>query len=176
MNNYPKRKSNRLKEYDYSQYGYYFITICTKGKECLFGRVVDGEMRLNEMGCIADEEIRNIPNHYDDVSVDAYVVMPNHVHLIIHITERINPFPTKTRGIPNIIGKYKAGVTRAVGKGFIPSASPKPIKLWQVSYHDHIIRNKKVYQKIYEYIKSNPLKWEEDCHNPINFKTNIRRR
>ena len=85
--------------------------------------------------------------------------MPNHVHLLITLTERINPFPTAKCDIPNIVGKYKAAVTRAVGKAFMPS---EKTTLWQSSFNDRIIRNEAEYLTTWEYIVNNPSKWMED--------------
>ena len=108
----PIRKNIRLKDYDYSQGGYYFVTVCTKDRLNLFGDIINGEIQLNEVGMIAESELLKIESRYDNVRIDKYVVMPNHVHMIIVIdsAERINPFPTGI-DIPNIVGKYKAGVT-----------------------------------------------------------------
>jgi len=171
MRELPERKQIRLRDYDYSQAGCYFITICAKNRECLFGDIVGGEMLPNEYGMIAKSEIERISTRYDNVSIGGYVIMPNHVHLIVRInpSERINPFPTKVADIPNIIGKYKAGVTRIVGNAFMRSAKRA---IWQGRYHDHIIRNEKSYQEIAEYIENNPMRWELDCHNPQNHKYN----
>ena len=156
----PVRKNIRLKGYDYSSPGYYFITIGTKNRVYLFGEIDDGNMLLNEYGNIANAELIKIPSRYDNVRIDNYVIMPNHIHMIVVIeqikgeTERINPFPTAD--IPNIIGKYKAGVTRTVGNAFMRS------DIWQIRFHDYIIRNKNEYDYIYKYINENPDKWEED--------------
>ena len=154
----PVRKHIRLKGYDYSSAGYYFITICTKKRANLFGEIIRGEMCLNNFGIIANTELLNIPSRYTNVEIDNYIIMPNHIHLIVVIkpTERINPFPTKA-DISNIIGNYKAGVTRIVGNAFMRS------ELWQSRFHDHIIRSKSKYDYIYQYIDENPAKWEEDC-------------
>jgi len=166
MKNLPRRKATRLCHYDYSLAGCYFITICTHERHYLFGDVIDGEMRLNECGQIAHKELETLSGRYDNVDVDIFVVMPNHAHLILRIemAEWINPFPTKAVDVPNIIGKYKAGVTRSAGSAFMRSES----KIWQLSYHDHIIRNDKSYEKIAKYIEHNPRLWDEDRHNPGN--------
>jgi len=158
----PDRKPTRLKGYDYSQNGAYFITICTDKKLHLFGEIANGEMHLNDLGKIVNLEILNIESHYTNIRTDKYVIMPNHIHIIISIseTEGINPFPTVKCDIPNVIGKFKAGVTRTVGNAFMHSAKKT---IWQRSYHDHIIRGENDYQKILEYIDTNVLKWEQDC-------------
>lgn len=158
----PKRKPTRLKEYDYSTPEAYFITICANQKAHLFGEVSNEQMQLNDVGEVVNQEILKIESHYRNIQIDKYVVMPNHIHMIITILEpeRINPFPTIKYDIPNIVGKFKAGVTRLVGNAFIPSVKKS---IWQSSYNDHIIRGKEDYQKIWEYIDTNILRWEKDC-------------
>ena len=158
-----QRKAIRLKDYDYSQTGCYYITICTKNRACLFGDIHNGNMLLNEYGEIARDELEKVSAHYNNVKIDKFVIMPNHVHLIVAINpiEQTGALPIKAVDIPNIIGKYKAGVTRTVGNAFMRSG------IWQSRYYDHIIRNEKSYSEIYKYIENNPLKWDMDCHNPI---------
>ena len=115
---------------------------------------------LSPIGNLAKQELLNIETHYDNIKIDKFAIMPNHIHLIIQITERINPFPTKKHDISNVVGKYKAAVTRRVGNAFMHS---EKIKIWQTSFHDHIIRGEKDYLKIWDYIDNNPQKWNEDC-------------
>ena len=93
----PKRKPTRLKEFDYSTPGAYFITICTKDKLHLFGKILNGQMQLTGLGKVVNQEILKIASFYLNVRIDKYVIMPNHIHMIIVIsqTEGINPFPTK---------------------------------------------------------------------------------
>ncbi len=161
--NLPKRKPTRLKNYDYSQKGAYFITICTHQKRRLFGAIKDAKMRLNDLGKIVNQEILKIESHYENISIDKYIIMPNHIHMIVVVSksERINPFPTITRyDVSNVIGKFKAGVSRIVGNAFMHSDKRT---IWQKSFHDHIIRDEKDYKKIWEYIDTNPLRWESDC-------------
>lgn len=168
----PQRKRTRLAEYDYATPGAYFITICTHEKKCLFGKIVSvpnfGEpyMEYSPMGEIARKCLLDIESHYDNVKIDNWVIMPNHVHMLVQITERINPFPTIAFDISNVIGKYKAAVTRTVGNAFMHSG-----KVWQASFHDHVIRSEEDYLKIWQYIGENPSKWLEDryyCENERN--------
>jgi len=162
----PKRKGTRLQNYDYSQNGACFVTICANNRKNLFGNIISGDVLsppkniLSPIGDIVNCEILNIEKHYNNIKVDKYIIMPNHIHLLIRITERINPFPTSRYDIPNVIGKFKAAVTRNVGKAFMPS---EKIKIWQSSFHDHIIRDEQDYQKIWQYINTNALKWQDDC-------------
>ena len=158
----PKRKPTRLKKYDYSTPGAYFVTICTHKKSHIFGKIDNEQMQLNKLGIIVNNEILLIKSHYSNVQIEKYTIMPNHIHMIISIseTERINPFPTKKHDISNIIGKFKAGVTRNVGNAFMHSA---PKTIFQSSFHDHIIRDENDYKKIWEYIDTNVKRWENDC-------------
>ena len=145
------RKPTRIPNYDYINSNYYFITICTHNKACLFGKPRD----LNYLGKIAEECLKKIPDHYPQAQIDQAVVMPNHVHAIIVIGTG-----TDTESLPNlsqIVGQYKMSVTKKIHE-YKPD-----LQVWQRSFHDHIIRNQKGYENIWEYIKSNPIKWEEDC-------------
>lgn len=158
----PERKQTRLKGYDYGAPGAYFITICTNQKSHLFGEIIKYEMKLNDLGEVVVQKITEIESHYQNVRIDKFVVMPNHIHMLIVISEAegINPFPATVYDISNVVGKFKAGVTRSVGNAFMHSAKKT---IWQRSFHDHIIRNEKDYRKICEYININVIKWEEDC-------------
>ena len=158
----PKRKLPRLKGYDYSVPGAYFVTVCAKEKKKIFGQIHNGEMQKSQVGEIAEREILKIDKHYSNVKVDKYVVMPNHIHMLITVfeAEGINPFPTICYDIPNVVGKFKAAVTRKVGNAFMHSVKEE---VWQRSFHDHIIRNRNDYEKIWYYIDTNVLRWEGDC-------------
>ena len=145
---YYTRKSPRIPMYDYSSCNYYFITICTHNKLCLFG----SPDHLSEFGQIAKAHLEQLSSHYDGISVDKYVVMPNHIHMIL-ILPSGNQYD-----LNQIIGQYKSGVTRMNRK--IHSGTDT---IWQRSYHDHIIRNQKDYEMIWLYIHSNPANWKKDC-------------
>ena len=145
---YYSRKPTRIPNFDYSRNHYYFITICTHEKECLFG----SPNHLNQLGQIAEKHIQNIPNFYQNIFIDKYVVMPNHIHLILVLN-----YGENNPAVPLIIGQFKRGVTME-----IRTLHPNRI-VWQRSFHDHIIRNQSGYEKIWTYIENNPLKWEEDC-------------
>lgn len=145
-NRFPKRKSPRIKDYDYSAQNYYFVTICTHQKQCIFG----DPMALNTFGVIAEKLLLEIPVHFSGVIIDKYVIMPNHIHVIFNIAE-------KGISLIDLIGSYKSAVTKEIHK-----VQPK-LLIWQKSFHDHIIRNQNSYEKIWNYIDGNPLKWNEDC-------------
>ena len=149
------RKPNRLKDYDYSSNGYYFVTICTYNKAHIFGSVIDGTVLMNQFGCIAAEELENIACHYELIFAIKYVVMPNHVHAIIVINneERSRPFPT---ALPTVVGLYKSGVSKRIHQ-----LNPD-LNIWQKSFYDHIIRDENEYLRVWKYIDDNPLKWDKD--------------
>ena len=158
--NLPKRKPMRLKNYDYSSNGYYFVTICTHNKKCILSNIV-GEgsplPKLTADGEIAEKCILLINSKYSCVSVDKFVIMPNHIHIIFCIDNngRGDPSPT----ISNVVGWLKYNITKEINKNnFI-----KENKIFQRSFHDHIIRGEEDYLKIWNYIDTNPQKWEEDC-------------
>ena len=145
------RKSNRLPGYDYSSENYYFLTICTHNKQCIFGKPKE----LNALGEIAKECIEEIPRIYSSLKVDHYIVMPNHIHMIL-VLEYLDSNDLHLE-IPKIIGQYKMAVSKKIHKIF-----PNLI-VWQRSFHDHIIRSQQAYEKIWNYVEYNDQKWEDDC-------------
>ena len=157
---FPKRRNMRLKDYDYSRNGAYFITICTHNRQHLLGTMIVGaalappdnasEIVLTEYGKNVKLHIESLHRHYDGICVNKYVIMPNHIHTIVVInTGGASAAPTTTLG--NLIRGFKSGVSRECG-----------FSIWQRGYHDHIIRNEDEYQKIWEYIDENPMRWTED--------------
>jgi putative transposase len=167
---YPRRKSPRLKGYDYRQEGAYFVTICTAQRTPLFGDIVQNEMHLNTLGIVAHEELQSIPERWQTVDLDLLVVMPNHVHAIIVLVgtaflpsadNNIKETDTKN-GVPtlgHVLGSYKSGVTRIARQRQIIDDSAK---IWQVRYHDHIIRDERSLDFMRRYIVANPARWQED--------------
>jgi putative transposase len=170
------RRSIRLKGYDYTSAGAYFITIATYQRECLFGEIVDGEMILNDYGRVADEFWRAIPKHFPNVELGAFVIMPNHIHGIIVITDVgatqcvaptvtiTSPCGPKSRSIGAIVGSFKSAVSYRLNKQF------NITNIWQRNYHERIIRDDDEWNKIHLYIEANPANWTEDPENPINVK------
>jgi len=186
MNNYDPnihhRRSIRLKGYDYSRAGLYFITICCQDRVCRFGDVVDGEMVLNDAGRIAHNEWMKTTEIRNNVALGEFVVMPNHIHGIIRILGRDelhspdNKTPKQddnknnltlrspSQTIGAIIRGYKSSVTKQInnlgdnGMGVFNT----PQQLWQRNYWERIIRNEKSYQRIADYIVNNPGKWHSD--------------
>ena len=147
----PSRRSPRIPGYDYAQEGYYFVTVCTNEKKCIFG---DG-YKLSQLGMIALEDLEKLDSYYLRLRVEKCVVMPNHIHAIVVIgcdgKEGILP------DLNMVIGQYKSGVSRRIHK-IAPG-----LTVWQRSYHDRGIRNQAEYEKIWQYIETNPQRWTEDC-------------
>ncbi len=153
-----KRKRNRFPGYDYSQNGTYFITVCTKNKRCILSKIVgvgdldDPEIRLTEYGIIAQDCIKEINDTYEDLEIEKYVVMPNHIHFLVNVINGSSRTPTHTSAtIPKLVSTFKRFCNKKYGED-----------IWQRSYYDHIIRDENDYFKIWDYINSNPAKWLED--------------
>jgi len=170
------RKSIRLKEYDYSQPGEYFITICTHNHECLFGEIIKEEMRLNEFGKIAEKLCKEIPEHFMTAQLDEYVVMPNHIHGIIILCEHVGTrhavslqkherFGNPTHSsIPTIIRSFKSAVTKRINEMW-----HSPLSLfWQSKFYDRVIRNDKELNNVRDYIRNNILLWAFEKDDPDN--------
>jgi len=154
-NELQKRKPNRLKNFDYSQNGAYFITICTHNRKCVLGKIVGEGLCalpnniLTPIGNEIEKTIQFINNNYDNVLIDKYIVMPNHIHMIVFLNTEKGGHGNPP--LQNIIGQFKSFTTKQYGK-----------RLWQRSYYDHIIRNETDYLNIWEYINNNPLNWCDD--------------
>ena len=154
---YYTRKSPRIPDFDYSSTNYYFLTLCTHNRRCIFGDT----NHLNQLGQLVEKHIRQIPEHYEKVFVDKYVVMPNHIHIILVLMEENN------KEVPQIVAQFKAGVSREA-KNWFPD-----IRIWQRSFHDHVIRDQQSYEKIWIYIEGNPQCWKKDCfYIDSNYETN----
>jgi len=167
-----KRKSIRLKEYDYSSPGKYFVTICTHDHKCIFGEVMDDTIRLSSAGNIVKKYWTEIPRHYTDVVLDTFIIMPNHMHGIIILTEPVgaiheSPLPKTMRQrrkmkLSKIIGRFKMTSAKEINI----FQRTHGMHVWQRNYYDHIIRNEKELNNIRDYIINNPLKWASDKKNP----------
>jgi putative transposase len=171
-----KRNPLRLRGYDYSQAGTYFVTTNTHNRVCWFGDIDDCVMRLSEIGQIVSDQWKAIPAHHPGVELDAFVVMPNHLHGIVHILDRGSsippgdtaPAPTRAQKVPKrsslstIMGSFKAGVSRRV----TAVRSGHPVVLWQAGYQDHIVRTDGELDRIRSYIAANPARWPSDPENP----------
>jgi putative transposase len=166
------RRSIRLEGFDYSQPGAYFLTICAAEQKCIFGKVEDGLMHENALGKIAHGCWLQIPDHFANAEIDAFVVMPNHFHAIIKLKRVIGrPSALKTESfgvplplsIPTIVRTFKAGVTRDARRILGDSVT----QIWQRNYFERVIRNGKEYDETYRYIAENPLRWSVDEENPL---------
>lgn len=157
-----------MQKYDYSQPGYYFVTICTKGRIEYFGKIGNGIMNLNQIGKIAETIWQQIPNSYSCVALDNFVVMPNHLHGIIIIQPHDGTPRRAATGLdalipnslPSIVNHFKGAVKKQCNKNGFADFQ------WQSRFYDHVIRKDESLDKIREYIKNNPLKWELDRNNP----------
>ena len=173
------RQSIRLKGYDYTKEGTYFISICTHNRENIFGKIVDGTMVLSEFGIIVENTWFDLPNHNSNIILDAFIIMPNHVHAIIIVgagskpaqdyvfqsncvgleyRAGLEPAPTKKIPLYEIVRQFKTFSSKRINK----KRNAIGVPVWQRNYYEHIIRNEMEYQKIWEYINTNPLKWQED--------------
>ncbi len=153
----PKRKNIRLNDYNYSSNGAYFITICTKNKENLLWENVGAncvrpldQLPLSKIGIVIENEIYKLNTVYENIKVDKYQIMPNHIHLIIFIYEDSNGRTQFAPTISRIIKQFKGSITKQIG-----------FSIWQKSFYDRIIRNEKEYQEVWNYIHNNPLKYLE---------------
>ena len=152
----PKRKPTRLKYYDYSANDAYFVTVCIHNKQKLLCNIVgEGlcalpQILLTDIGREINSSILYINNHYKNIHIEKYVIMPNHIHMIVVIDTygRTQFAPTLSR----VIKQFKGSITKQIGKS-----------IFQKSFHDHIIRDEADYLKIWNYIETNPAKWQEDC-------------
>jgi len=160
------RRSIRLKNYDYSKEGIYFITICTQNREMLFGEIIDKKMKLNEVGEMIKSFYLNLENRYENIKCHEYVIMPNHIHFIIEILgkeESMAPMGGASTKLGDIIGSFKSLTTVK----YIENVKLKKWKsfdrrIWQKNYYEHIIRDEKDYERISNYINNNPINWNED--------------
>jgi REP element-mobilizing transposase RayT len=174
------RRSIRLKGYDYSQSGVYFVTIVVWQREYLFGEIVDGKMVLNEFGKIVQRAWFDLPKHYPHVQLGTFCIMPNHVHAVIIFIEStvgaglvgvgLRPTPTEpapTRHpLSEIVRAFKSFSARQINE----LRKTQGIPVWQRNYYERIIRNDEEHNRIHLYIDTNPANWTEDNENPVNAK------
>ena len=171
------RWSIRLKEYDYSWAGWYYVTICSYKRECVFGQIRNDEVVLNASGQVLKRHWEDLPNHYR-IELDSYVVMPNHLHGIIiikdHSVGAIHESPLQEKRIiqrrkmllPKIVGRFKMGTAKEIN---LLKKTPG-VPVWQRNYYEHVIRNDADLHRIRTYIQNNPLQWALDEENPANIE------
>lgn len=162
------RRSIRLRGFDYTQEGAYFVTVCTQNRICLFGEVVGEEMRLNETGVLVQTVWNGLPDHYSHVELDAFVIMPNHVHGVVVLARAgFKPprttAPTTRHGLPEIVRAFKTFSARRINA---MRATPGT-SVWQRNYYEHIIRDDAAFDRIRQYIIENPARWADDPENPM---------
>jgi REP element-mobilizing transposase RayT len=165
------RRSIRLKDYDYASEGAYFVTTVTQGRVCIFGEIVDGKMRLNRYGEIVQEWWNEIPIHFPNVEIGAFVIMPNHVHGIIFILDQRTgavfplhngPKPLRISTLGQIIAYFKYQSTKEMN---LADGTGTIAKFWQRNYYERIIRNEKELKQKTDYILDNPSRWHVDQEN-----------
>ncbi len=183
--------SRRLRGYSYTRPAAYFVTVCTKDRVCLFGEITDGQMRLNEIGQIVDEEWRRSEALREEVTLDVHVVMPNHVHGVVviapsdgevdphgydlmpgdrgsdmarHVATSSKPqFGNPEAGsLGTIVGAFKSAATRRINA----SRNTPGATVWQRNYHDRILRDEDEWRRCRQYIETNPARWIEDENHP----------
>ncbi|MBI4745118.1 MAG: hypothetical protein HY786_00875 [Deltaproteobacteria bacterium] len=180
------RHSIRLEGYDYSNAGAYFVTVCALSRECLFGDVVDGEMRLNEYGQVIHAYWQKVSDNFPNVVIDEYVIMPNHFHGIVTINTANDDIGTVDVGathelslhnetsikyrkerrkmlLPRIIGWFKMNSVKQVNLLRDNPGCPG----WQRNYYDHVVRTEDSLNRIRDYIRFNPSQWDKDIENPV---------
>ena len=185
----PRRRATRLHSYDYSQTGGYFITICVQDQECLFGKIMDGRMQLNEIGKIVVECWNRIPQHFFSAKLDVCVVMPNHIHGVILLGtggtkcpcppthsqptrrgEVSSPASPNRRSEPTsptlgqVVAYFKYQSTKCINQ----YRDMLGTRIWQRNYYDHVLRDDIDLQRIRRYITDNPMQWELDQLHPNN--------
>lgn len=163
------RRSIRLRGYDYTQAGAYFVTICVGQRKCLLGEIINDEMQLSQLGQIASASWAQLAEQYPYVNLDAWVVMPNHLHGIILITNEIGggsrTAPTiQPKSLGRLIGAFKTVSTRQINRVRETPAAP----FWQRNFYEHVIRNETSLRALREYVANNPLQWELDQLHPAN--------
>lgn len=178
------RRSIRLKGYDYSQSGAYFVTIVAWQRQCLLGDIVNGEMKLNEYGKIVQRAWFDLPKHYTHIQLGTFGIMPNHAHAVIIITMEeagsdgagpvgagpvgagLRPAPTKREPLSEIVRAFKSFSARRINE----LRKTQGIPVWQRNYYERIIRDEEEHKRIHLYIEANPVNWMEDDENPANIK------
>jgi len=161
MDELKKRKTPRLQGFDYNSVGVYFITICTKDRQCILSRIVGTgvldcpQVKLTKYGEIAKKYIQQLNDFYDHISVESYVIMPNHIHILLFVKENgqsRTPVPTRANSaFSQFISTFKRFCNKEYGEN-----------IWQARAYDHIIRNREDYEEHLRYIYENPIRWKFD--------------
>ena len=158
----PRRRSIRLKGYDYSEAGAYFVTVVARDRFCLFSEIVEGRVRLTSQGRLVANAWKWLEAQYSYVGLDEYVIMPNHLHGIIMIAADENSAPTRRKPLGRLVGAFKTVSTKQVNL----SRGTPGSHLWQRNYYERVIRDEDELHSVREYIVNNPLQWDLDAENP----------
>jgi REP element-mobilizing transposase RayT len=172
--NIHKRRSIRLQDYDYSWPGWYYVTVCVKDAQCLFGEIRRDEVVLNSLGDLVRQTWDDLPNHYN-IELDAFVVMPNHIHGVVILGDQrtvgaIHESPLRENVViqrrrmllAKVIGRFKMVSAKRINE----QRGMSGVAVWQRNYYEHIIRNEADLFRIRTYIRNNPLQWAIDEENP----------
>ena len=164
MEEFKKRKAPRLREFDYNSVGAYFITICTQNRRCILSRVVGTgvldcpQIELTKFGEIAEKYIKQLNAFYNNISVESYVIMPNHIHILLFIKENgqsRTPVPTNKTKANSTFSRFISTFKRFCNKEYGEN-------IWQARSNDHVIRNRDDYEEHLKYIHENPSRWYYD--------------
>jgi putative transposase len=176
LNEQRRRRSIRLQNYDYSKAGTYYITVCTRNRELLFGDVVRGQMQINEVGRIVETVWLSLPQFYAGIELDGFIIMPNHVHGIVIIRSgvgAIHESPLQKDGSLPVGERRRMLLSKMIGRFKMVSAKninlvrkTSGLAVWQRNYYEHIIRYEASLDRIRQYIADNPAQWEFDEENP----------
>ncbi len=162
-----RRRSARLPGYDYARVGAYFVTICTQDRVCLFGQIADGAMSVNDAGAMIVRHWEQIPQRFPTVTVDEFVVMPNHIHGVLVFAAPPVEATWPVAPLGRVIGAVKSETTVAYGRRVVANRWPAfRGRLWQRNYYEHVIRGDEALGRIRKYIRDNPLQWAFDRENP----------
>ncbi len=152
-----RRRSIRLKKYNYSRSNAYFVTICVQNRECLLGNIINNKVSLSELGKLVEKNWNKLIQRFTNINLDSYVVMPNHFHGIIIIN------PPNQPTISSIMGAFKSITTKEYIQGIQDHHWPDfEGRIWQKNYYEHIIRDEKSLEILRNYIRNNPSNWKED--------------
>jgi putative transposase len=156
------RRPLRLRGFDYTEEGLYFVTVCTHERRCFLGRI-EGECAiLNRLGTIVDRQIVGLPERLAGVGIDMYTVIPNHVHAIVLLGTRARQASPLRVGLGQVVAAFKSGSAREINRiRRTPGA-----RVWQRGYHDHVVRDDADLQRVREYLQTNPIRWALDPENP----------
>ena len=156
----PQRKKNRLPDFDYGTPNAYFVTVCAQNHKCVFWETTDfvaerpQDVPLSVLGRIVKAGIENIPICYLPVAVEHYVIMPNHVHMLLRVSLENSGRPMTAPTVSAVVNQFKGYVTKAAG-----------VRVWQKGFYDHVVRSDADFINIWQYIEGNPSKWAEDKYN-----------